>query len=119
MKKLLLSLCALFAAVSMNAQYSVNDYVYTSTAKYKVQRILDIPAFAEWNNYCSEIFSPYTAATEDDFDGIQSTRSDAGDYICYPLPIQYGKNYIITMKFMATADGSTSVTADGQNQIDA
>ncbi len=119
MKKLLLSLCALFAAISMNAQYSVNDYVYTATAKYKVQRVLDLPAFAEWYNYSSEIFSPYTAATEDDFDGIQSTRSDEGDFISYALPIQYGKNYIITMKFMATADGTTSITNGGQNQIDA
>ena len=119
MKKLLLSLCALFAVVSMNAQYSVNDYVYTSTAKYKVKRILDIPAFTEWYNYSSAIFSPYTAATEDDYDGIQSTRSDEGDFITYALPIEYGKNYILTMKFKATADGSTSVTANGQNQIDA
>ena len=119
MKKLLLSICALFAAISMNAQYSVGDYVYTSTAKYKVQRILDLPAFADWYNYSSEWFSPYTAETEDDFDGIQSTRSDEGDYISYALPVQYGKSYILTMKFMADADGATSIESGGQNQIDA
>ena len=120
MKKLLLSLCALFAAVSMNAQYKVGDYIFTSTAKYKVQKILDLPSpGSEWFNYSSEIFSPYTAATEDDFDGIQSTRSEEGDFISYALPIEYGKNYIFTMKFMATADGTTSITNSAQNQIDA
>ncbi len=113
-------MCALFAAVSMNAQYSVGDYIFTSTAKYKVTKIVDITQpGAEWFNYSSEIFSPYTAETEDDFDGIQSTRSDEGDFISYALPVQYGSNYIVTMKFMTTADGSTSITGGAQNQINA
>ena len=120
MKKLLLSLCALFAAISMNAQYNVGDYIFTATAKYKVTKILEVTQpGAEWNNFSSEIFSPYTAETEEDFDGIKSTRSDEGDYISYAVPLEYGSNYIVTMKFLATADGSTSITSGAQNQIDA
>ena len=120
MKKLLLSLCALVVAISMNAQYNVGDYIFTATAKYKVTEIVDVPQpGTAWTGYSSEIFSPYTAETEDDFDGIKSTRSDEGDKISYALPLEYGTNYIVTFKFMAAASGTTSITDNGQNQIDA
>ncbi len=120
MKKLLLSLCALFAVASMNAQYAAGDYIYTATAKYKVQSVLDVAQPGpDWNHYSSEIFSPYTAETEDDFDGIQSVRSDEGDYISLAVDLELNANYLVTMKFKATADGTTSITDGGLNQIDA
>lgn len=120
MKKLLLSLCALFAAASMNAQYAAGDYIYTATAKYKVQSVLDVAQpGADWNNYSSEIFSPYTAANDDDYNGIQSVRSEEGDFISLAVDLEYGAEYLVTMKFKATADGSTSITDGGMNQVDA
>ncbi len=120
MKKLLLLLCAFFSVVSINAQYNVNDYIYTTTAKYKVTKILSIPSpGTDWHNYSSEIFSPFIADTEEDYNGIMSTRSDEGDFISYALPIVYGKSYIISLKYKAISDGSTSITNGALNQIDA
>lgn len=120
MKKLLHLLIALFTCGTISAQYNVNDYIYTSTARYQVKKILSVPSFgAEWFNYSSEFFSPYQATASDDYSGIQSTRSDEGDFISYAVPIVYGKTYIVNMKFKATASGSTSITNGALNQIDA
>lgn len=120
MRKLLLSICAMLTALTASAQYKVGEYIFTSTAKYKVESIIPFEQpGAEWNNFSSEIFSPYTAATEEDYDGIQSVRSDEGDFISYAVPLEYGANYILTMKFLSPEDGTTSITDGAQNQVDA
>ena len=118
MKKVLLTLATVLVTLCSNAQ-EVGEYFFTSTGRYKVTDVLDVVQPGEnWNNYSSEIFSPYKAETEDDVDGIKSLKSDEGDFISYAFPIEHGAQYVITFSFMGT-DGSSSITDGAQNQIDA
>ena len=119
MKKVLLTLATVLVTLCSNAQ-EVGDYFFTSTGRYKVTDVLDVVQPGEdWNNYSAEIFSPYKAETEDDVDGIESLKSDEGDFISYAFPIEHGAQYVITFSFMGTADKSSSNADGALNQIDA
>ena len=118
MKKVLLTLATVLVTLCSNAQ-EVGEYFFTSTGRYKVTDVLDVVQPGEdWNNYSAVIFSPYKAETEDDVDGIESLKSEEGDFISYAFPIEHGAQYVITFSFMGT-DGSSSITDGAQNQIDA
>ena len=119
MKKVLLTLTAALVTLCANA-YEIGEYIFTNTGRYKVTDILDAEQPGEsWNNYSSEYFSPYMAQTDDDLDGLQSVSSEEGAFISYAFPIEYGAQYVVTFSFMGTADGTSSITTGGQNQIDA
>ena len=119
MKKVLLTLATVLVTLCSNAQ-EVGEYFSTSTGRYKVTDVLDVVQPGEdWNNYSAEIFSPYKAETEDDVDGIESLKSDEGDFISYAFPIEHGAQYVITFSFMGTADKSSSNADGALNQIDA
>ena len=119
MKKILLSLLAVFVATTSFA-YEVGDYIYTQTAKYKVIGDNLVPALSSWNGADNvDVWSVYTAddATENCLQSLDGGESATPLYASVNLT--FGSSYVITLKVKAPTDASTSITDAAQNQIDA
>ncbi len=119
-RKLLTTICFFVALMNAQAQYSVGDDIYTATKRFRVSKVIDlVQPGPSWNNYSSEIYSPYTAQTEDEYDGIQSTNSDEGAFISTAVPLEYGANYVLTFKIMETESGTSSTNQTALNYVNA
>ncbi len=119
-RKLLTTICFFVALMNAQAQYSVGDDIYTATKRFRVSKVIDlVQPGPSWNNYSSEIYSPYTAQTEDEYDGIQSTSSDEGTFISTAVPLEYGANYVLTFKIMETESGTSSTNNTALNYVNA
>lgn len=119
MKKFLLSLVAVLAALGSYAQYKVNDYIYTGTGKLKVTGLVNVPAYASWTGYSADLFSPYAAETDQDYNGILSLGSEETYQMSTTISLTYGKTYAVAFKVKGAADAESSVTADAKNEFNA
>lgn len=124
MKKVLLSLMAVLASVGMYAQYTVGQYIYTNTARFKVTQDVEIPqpalGSAQWTGI-DGLFDNYEAEDENDFNGIMANKDNATeeDKIYVSFPLEYAANYIFTFKFAGVAAGTSSIDPTVANYVDA
>ena len=130
-KRLLLSLAAGVMAVSALA-YNVNDYIFTSDAKYKVvgENLIANGNFAgnysSWTNLAGAAVAPdfwsvETGAGPNGQNALQSLNNAdgaEGAYIFQSVPFEASKTYVVSMKVYMPAAVTTSVTSTAQNYID-
>lgn len=129
MKKLLLVLTALLSFVSAQA-YELGDYVYTATAKFKVigDNLVQNGNFAnaigdEWRTTAAGAYNPeyWSVETVDGATCLRSTSAAEADdnSLFQAVPVEYGKNYIITLRMKAGDEGpfSTSATVGAANCV--
>ena len=132
MKKVLLTLFAVVAAISSYAQYQVGDYILSDQGRFKVTAVADIeqPSLGStvWQNVTA-LYDSYIADAADeaagiDFSGIMANKENAEstDSIFAAFPLTYGTNYILTFRFKQGAGGTaaqSSLTSTDVNYIDA
>ena len=132
MKKVLLTLFAVVAAISSYAQYQVGDYILSDQGRFKVTGVADIeqPSLGStvWQNVTA-LYDSYVADAADeaagiDFSGIMANKENAEstDSIFAAFPLTYGTNYILTFRFKQGAGGTaaqSSLTSTDVNYIDA
>ena len=119
MKKFLLSLAAVLVAATSFA-YEVGDYIYTTSAKYKVVGDNLVPALSSWTG-ASDV-DTWSVYSEDDATSncLQSLDgSDAATPLWTAVNLTYGSTYVVTLKVKAPADATSSITEAAQNQVDA
>ena len=119
MKKLLLSLVAVFSFVGTFA-YEIGDYIYTSDAKYKVVSESLVPAITQWTGTTD----PDTWSVAGPEEGITSALesldgSEGSTLLRTNVELTFGTRYVVTLKIKGVADGSSSTTAGAQNEINA
>lgn len=120
MKKFLLSLSVLLATLSASAGELVEDtYFFTNSGRYKVVELCDVPTISEWNNYSPTFFSVYTAQADDDYNGYQSTNSDAESFVSTAIELEPDAEYVVRFCYYYTEAGASSITDGALNQFDA
>ena len=118
MKKFLLSLAAVLVAASSFA-YDLGDYIYTTSAKFKVIGDNLVPALSSWTG-TSDVDTWSAYAGDDATDNcLQSLDgSESASPLHTSVSIAYGSTYVITLKVKSPADVTSSITEAAQNQID-
>ena len=130
-KRLLLTLAIGLSAMASFA-YQLNDYIYTSDAKYKVvgQNIIANGNFASnyssWSTLTAAAVSPdfWSVETgagpngENVLMSVNNADGNDGAYIFQSVPFEASKTYVVSMKVLAPAAITTSVSSGAQNYID-
>ena len=120
MKKFLLSLSVLLATLSASAGELVEGtYFFTNSGRFKVDELYNVPTISEWNNYSPTFFSVYTAQADDDYDGYQSTNSDAESFVSTAIELEADAEYVVRFCYYYTEAGASSITDGALNQLDA
>ncbi len=119
MKKLLLSLVAVFSFAGAFA-YELGDYIYTSDAKYKVTDNNMVDPITSWNG-ADDVDTWSTAEAEEGITAaLQSLDGSEGSVLLRTsTALVSGTRYVVTLKIKGVADGSTSITAGAQNEVNA
>ena len=120
-RRFLLVLTALLSFAAAQA-YELGDYVYTPTAKFKVigENLVQNGNFAnaignEWLTTAAGSYNPEYWSVEN-VDGVTCLRStsaaEADDNSLFQaVPVEYGKNYVITLRMKAGEEGPFSTVA--------
>ena len=119
MKKILLSLLAVFVATTSFA-YEVGDYIYTQSAKFKVIGDNLVPALSAWDGASNvDVWSVYTGedATANCLQSLDGGESAVA--LTKSVQMTFGSTYVVTLKVKGVSDILSSITDNGQNQIDA
>jgi hypothetical protein len=119
MKKLLLSLVAVLAT-SASFAYEVDDYIYTKDAKFKVISTKGVGALNTWNGADDvDVWSVYTGEDATD-NSLESLDGGEGTTLLFTnVKLTYGSNYVFTIRIKGVSETTSSITAGGQNEINA
>ena len=119
MKKLLLTTLALVLA-SVSFAYNVGDYIYTTSAKFKVISQNMVSPLSAWSG--TDDADTWSAYNEEDATAncLQSLDGSEGTALLFTSTrLTWGSKYIVTFKIKGVNETTSSVTPAAQNEINA
>lgn len=119
MKKFLLTLAAVLTTSAAFA-YEVGEYIYTSSAKFKVIGDNLVPALNTWNG--ADDVDTWSVYAEEDATGnsLQSLDGSEGSSILFTsAELTMGSTYVINLKIKGVAEATSAIAAGSQNEINA